>query len=122
MVRSKIQRLTVTGKNLRYEGSLSLDADLLRAADILENELVQVLNVNNGTRFETYVMAAPAGSGACVLNGAAARLGEVGDEVIVLSTMLVDEQAARRHKLLKIDVDSCNHLIRDRNRLRRKRQ
>jgi aspartate 1-decarboxylase len=69
LVRSKIQRLTVTGKNLKYEGSLELDSRLMRAADTVPGELVQVVNVNNGSRFETYVIPARAGSGSCVLNG-----------------------------------------------------
>ena len=72
LVRSKIQRLVVTDKDLKYEGSLELDSRLMKPADILPGELVQVVNVNNGSRFETYVIAARAGSGACVLNGAAA--------------------------------------------------
>ncbi|MEO0080265.1 MAG: aspartate 1-decarboxylase [candidate division WOR-3 bacterium] len=116
MVKSKIQRLTITDKNLKYQGSLELDSALLRAADILPNEMVQVVNLNNGARFETYIMAAPAGSGKCVLNGAAARLGEVGDEVIVMSTVLVDERVAHNHRIIKVTVDHNNRIIRDNQR------
>jgi aspartate 1-decarboxylase len=112
-VKSKIQRLRVTDKNLKYEGSLELDEELLRAADILPGELVQVANVNNGERFETYVIRARAGSGSCVLNGAAARLGEVGDDIIVMSTVLLDEEEGAGHVLKRIRVDSDNRIVPD---------
>ncbi len=116
LVRSKIQRLVVTDKNLRYEGSLELDARLMRAADVLPGELVQVVNVNNGNRFETYVIAARAGSGACVLNGAAARLGEVGDEVIVMARAWLADADARQHRLTRVHVDHRNRIKKsDRN-------
>jgi aspartate 1-decarboxylase len=110
LVRSKIQRLVVTDKNLKYEGSLELDSRLMRAADILPGELVQVVNVNNGDRFETYVIAAQSGSGACVLNGAAARLGEAGDELIVMSLGWFAETESPRHKLKRINVDNRNRI------------
>lgn len=119
LVKSKIQRLVITDKNLKYEGSLALDAGLLRLSDILPSEVVQVVNVNNGARFETYAIEAPAGSRQCVLNGAAARLGEVGDELIVMSSVLLDDAAARRHRIKVINVDVDNHSKRDRNRTRR---
>ena len=109
LVRAKIQRLTVTDKNLLYDGSLELDAALVRAAGILPHELVQVVNVNNGSRFETYIIAAPAGSGACVLNGAAARLGEVGDELIVMSIVLVDESGPVPG-MTRVMVDHSNRI------------
>jgi aspartate 1-decarboxylase len=116
LVRAKIQRLVVTDKNLKYEGSLELDSRLMRAADILPGELVQVVNVNNGSRFETYVIAARAGSGACVLNGAAARLGEVGDEVIVMALAWLADVEARHHRLTRINVDHRNRIKKsDRN-------
>ncbi|UCG42360.1 MAG: aspartate 1-decarboxylase [candidate division WOR-3 bacterium] len=114
-VKSKIQRLRVTDKNLKYEGSLELDEELLRAADILPGELVQVANLNNGERFETYVIKARADSGACVLNGAAARLGEVGDEIIVMSTVLLGEEQGAGHVLRRISVDSDNRMVDDGN-------
>jgi aspartate 1-decarboxylase len=114
-VKSKIQRLRVTDKNLKYEGSLELDEELLSAADILAGELVQVANVNNGERFETYIIKAPAGSGACVLNGAAARLGEVDDEIIVMSTVLLDEEQGAGHVLKRITVDPDNRIVDDGN-------
>jgi aspartate 1-decarboxylase len=118
LVRSKIQRLVVTDKNLKYEGSLGLDTALLAAADILPGEMVRVVNVNNGSRFETYVIAAPAGSGDCVLNGAAARLAEVGDEVIVMSVVLVDDEEARSLRLKRVNVGPGNRPKRDSNRPR----
>jgi aspartate 1-decarboxylase len=110
LVRSKIQRLVVTDKNLKYEGSLELDSRLMRAADILPGELVQVVNVNNGSRFETYVIAARAGSGVCVLNGAAARLGEIGDEVIVMALAWLADAEARQHRLVRVNVDRRNRI------------
>ncbi len=116
LVKSKIQRLTVTDKNLLYEGSLELDSGLMKAADIVPGEMVQVVNVNNGARFETYVIEAPAGSGACVLNGAAARLGETGDQVIVMSSVLVDEADAAGHSLTRVTVDGHNRKTDDSGR------
>lgn len=116
LVKSKIQRLTITDKNLLYEGSLGVDKTLMKVADIVPGETVQVVNVNNGARFETYAIECPAGSGACVLNGAAARLGEVGDKVIVMTAALLDEAEVRRHRLLKVDVDDNNRIRKsDRN-------
>jgi aspartate 1-decarboxylase len=116
LVRCKIQRLVVTDKNLKYEGSLKLDSGLMRAADIIPGELVQVVNVNNGHRFETYAIAARAGSGSCVLNGAAARLGEVGDEVIVMANVWLSEAEVREHRLTCINVDHRNRIKKsDRN-------
>lgn len=116
LVRSKIQRLVVTDKNLKYEGSLELDSRLMRAADVVPGELVQVVNVNNGNRFETYVITARAGSGACVLNGAAARLGEVGDEVIVMTLVWLGDAESRQHRLTRVNVDNRNRIKKsDRN-------
>jgi aspartate 1-decarboxylase len=85
MLKSKIHRATVTDSNLHYVGSLTVDADLLAAADILEFEQVAVLDIDNGERFETYAIAGERGSGEVVVNGAAARLVQPGDTVIVLS-------------------------------------
>jgi aspartate 1-decarboxylase len=119
LVRAKIQRLTVTNKDLKYEGSLALDAGLLRQSGILPAEVVQVVNVNSGARFETYAIEAPVGSGDCVLNGGAARLGEVGDELIVMSFCLLDEAEARSHRLRVIRVDRKNRIKRDRHHPRR---
>lgn len=108
LVKSKLQRLTVTDKNLLYEGSLELDAGLMTAADIVTGEVIQVVNVNNGARFETYAIEADAGSGKCVLNGGAARLGEVGDQLIVMSTALVPDGSIHEHRLRVVSVDGSN--------------
>lgn len=91
MCKSKIHRATITEANLDYEGSLTVDELLLEAADIVPYEMVQVLNLNNGQRFETYAIPGPKGSGVICLNGAAARLGVVKDKVIIISIALVDE-------------------------------
>ncbi len=91
MCKSKIHRATVTEANLGYEGSITVDQQLLEAADIVPYEMVQVFNVNNGERFETYAIPGKPGSGVICLNGAAARLGVTGDKVIVVSTAAVHE-------------------------------
>ena len=85
MMKSKIHRATVTDANLHYVGSITLDEDLMRRADILDHEQVHVLDIDNGARFETYAIPGPAGSGVCCLNGAAARLVQPGDTVIVIT-------------------------------------
>lgn len=112
-VKSKIQGLRITGKELHYEGSLELDANLLSAADISPGEMVQVVNVNNGARFETYVIAGKSGSGSCVLKGGAARLGEVGDELIVMSTSYLAEPEGKQYRMIKVSVDTNNSIIRE---------
>lgn len=95
MLRAKIHGAVITDKQLHYDGSITLDENLLRAADILPGEEVQVLNRNNGLRFTTYTIVAPAGSGTVMLNGPAARLGEIGDTVIVLAYAACDDAEAR---------------------------
>src|SRR5918998_2578615 len=91
MCKSKIHRAVLTGADLHYEGSLTVDRDLMDAADMREFELVQVVNVNNGARLETYLIAGERGSGTLQLNGAAARLGHPGDHVIVITYAEYDE-------------------------------
>ena len=91
MCKSKIHRATVTAARLDYEGSIAVDAALLDAADIRPYEMVQVLNINNGQRFETYAIPAKKDSGVVCLNGAAARLGIAGDKVIIISACVVAE-------------------------------
>ncbi len=113
LVKSKIQGLRITGKQLHYEGSLELDADLLRAADIIPGEVVQVVNVNNGERFETYAIPGESGTGVCVLKGAAARLGEVGDEIIVMSLAFFDEKAVPEYQMIRVKVDQNNRIVAD---------
>lgn len=108
MFKSKIHRATVTMSELYYEGSITIDKDLLEAADILEGEKVQVVNVNNGARFETYALEGPAGSGIICLNGPAARLGAVGDEVIIITYAYMNDEEARRHTPNVVLVDKDN--------------
>ncbi len=110
LCKSKIHRATITGVHLHYEGSIAIDEKLLRAADILPNEMVQVVNVNNGARFETYVIPARAGSGTITLNGAAARLGMPGDKVIILSTCLLDTESVKRYRPKVVCVDERNRI------------
>lgn len=110
MFKSKIHRATVTMSELYYEGSITIDKDLLQAADILVGEKVQVVNVNNGARFETYTLEGPSGSGIICLNGPAARLGAVGDEVIIITYSHMEEEDARRHKPRVVLVDKQNKI------------
>ncbi len=91
LMKSKIHRATITSADLHYEGSLTLDTDLMDAADLVEYEEIQVVNVNNGSRFTTYVIPGPAGSGVLQLNGAAARLGMPGDVVILIAYADVED-------------------------------
>ncbi|WP_028548629.1 aspartate 1-decarboxylase [Paenibacillus sp. UNC451MF] len=98
MLKSKIHRATVTEANLNYVGSITIDEDLLDLIDMLPNEKVQIVNNNNGARLETYIIPGPRGSGVICLNGAAARLVQVGDTVIILSYVMLTDEEARNHK------------------------
>jgi aspartate 1-decarboxylase len=98
ILKSKIHRATITEANLHYVGSLTLDEDLMDASQIIEHEKVQVVNVNNGTRIETYVIRGKRGSGVCCLNGPAARQGAVGDVVIIISYATMEFEEAKRFK------------------------
>jgi aspartate 1-decarboxylase len=98
MLKSKIHRAVITEANLNYVGSLTLDELLMDAAGMIENEKVQVVNVNNGTRIETYLIKGKKGSGICCLNGPAARQGAVGDVVIVISYARMDFEEAKKFK------------------------
>ncbi len=95
VLKSKVHRAVITEANLNYVGSLTLDEDLMDAANLIENEKVQIVNVNNGTRIETYLIKGKRGSGVCCLNGPAARQGAVGDIVIVISYARMDFEAAK---------------------------
>lgn len=106
--KSKIHRATVTEANLNYEGSVTLDADLMEAANILPHEQVQVLNVNNGERFDTYAIRGPRGSGVVCLNGPAARLAHVGDLVIILTYAWMEREELERHTPKVVLVDERN--------------
>lgn len=110
MFKSKIHRARVTQAELYYEGSITIDTDLMTRADILEYEKVQVVNVNNGNRFETYALRGEAGSGTVCLNGAAARLGHVGDEVIIITYGEYDNAELEGHKPTIILVDEHNRI------------
>ena len=111
MLRSKIHGATLTGTELDYEGSVTIDRDLLDAADMLPGEQVQVLNFNNGQRIITYAIEAPAGSGTVLLNGPAARLGVPGDRLIILSYCTVSDEEARTIRPTVILVDDENRVL-----------
>jgi len=98
VLKSKIHRIVLTESNLNYMGSLTLDEDLMNAANIIENEKVQVVNVNNGERLETYVIKGKKGSGIVCLNGPAARKGLPGDTIIVISYTAMDFEDAKKFK------------------------
>ncbi|MFA7159013.1 MAG: aspartate 1-decarboxylase [Kiritimatiellia bacterium] len=108
MLKSKIHGATITDKQLHYKGSITLDRLLLNASDILPGEQVHVLNLNTGARFITYAILARAGSGAVVLNGPAARLGEIGDKVIILTYCQCDDNEAGKIKPRIVHVDDKN--------------
>ncbi len=111
LFKSKIHRATITDANLHYEGSVTIDSDLVEAADLLAYERVQVVNINNGARFETYVLPGEPGSGVVCLNGAAARLGEVGDRVIIISYAHYEESEAVGHQPRVVMVDDENRIL-----------
>lgn len=113
MLKSKIHRATVTGADINYVGSITLDPELLEAADILPYEKVTVLNINTGARFETYAMAGERGSGVVCLNGAAARLAHRGDLVIILSYVDVEADARELNEWQPkvVFVDSENRIV-----------
>jgi len=108
MMKSKIHRATVTEANLNYVGSITIDEDLMEAADLWENEKVQVVNISNGARLETYVIPGPRGSGVICLNGAAARHAQPGDKVIIISYALMNEEEARKHRPRIVLMDEAN--------------
>jgi aspartate 1-decarboxylase len=110
MCKSKIHRATVTGADLHYIGSITIDPVLMEAADLLEYEQVSVVNVNNGARFETYVIPGVPGAGEICLNGAAARLVHPGDKVIVISYGQYDEKALETYRPTFIFVDEQNRI------------
>jgi aspartate 1-decarboxylase len=111
MLKSKLHRATVTGSDLHYVGSITIDPELLEAGDILENEQVQVLDVDNGARFETYTIAGEPGSGEVKVNGAAARLVHSGDTVIVVSYAEYDEEELRGYGPRVVHVDEGNNIV-----------
>ena len=110
MLKSKLHRATVTETNLDYEGSLTIDEDLLDAADILPHEQIHVWDVTNGARLVTYALAGARGSGTVCVNGAGAHLIKVGDVVIVATYATMKKRAARKHKPLVVFVDERNRV------------
>jgi aspartate 1-decarboxylase len=112
MLKSKIHRAHVTGSDLHYVGSITVDADLLDAADVLEHELVHVLDIDNGARFETYTIAGARGSGEVTINGAAARLVHHGDRVILVSYASYSEDELARYEPKVVHVGADNEILR----------
>lgn len=110
LYKSKIHRAKVTEANLNYEGSITIDKRLLEEANILANEKVQVVNLNNGARFETYVFVGERDSGTICLNGPAARLGQVGDLLIVISYCHLEFEEAKKYQPKVIYVDDKNKI------------
>ena len=110
MMKSKIHRATITQANLDYEGSLTIDADLMQAADILPYEMVHVYNVSNGERFETYAIEGAAASGVICLNGAAARKGAPGDLIIITTYATYEAAELAQHQPKVVLVDRHNRL------------
>lgn len=111
MLSSKIHRATVTETELSYEGSIAIDRVLIDAAGMIPSEMVYIFNINNGARFETYIIEAPENSGIISLNGAAARQAQVGDKVIIISSKLVSEEYSLNHSPKVIKVDERNKII-----------
>lgn len=109
MLKSKVHRATITQADLNYEGSLTLDAELMRLANMREGEKILVANVNTGARFETYLL--PGGPGVVCLNGAAARLGEIGDKVIIMTFGWYSDEDLKDYKLVKVLVDANNRPV-----------
>lgn len=110
LLKSKIHRVTLTQADLNYEGSITIDEDLIEAADMLEYEKVSIVNNNNGERFETYVIKGKRGSGIIGLNGAAARKGQVGDILIIISYGTYNSDELINHKPIKVFVDENNKI------------
>lgn len=110
MLKGKIHRAVVKQADLNYVGSITIDSELMEAAGILEYEMVQIVDVENGNRFETYTIAGEKGSGMICLNGAAARQVAVGDHVIIMAYAQLTEQEAKQHKPYVVFTDEDNHI------------
>lgn len=109
--KSKIHRATLTDANLNYEGSITIDEDLMDAANLIDGERIQIVNNNNGERLETYVITGERGTGTICLNGAAARRAEVGDIVILISYAYMEADEAAKFKPTTVHVDANNKII-----------
>jgi aspartate 1-decarboxylase len=110
LLKSKIHRATVTGAELHYQGSVTIDPHLLKAADILVFERVEVYNITNGERFATYAIPGQEGAGEIIINGAAAHKASTGDLVIICTYAEYEEAAARQHQAIVVQVDAANRL------------
>lgn len=115
LLKAKIHRATVTQADLNYVGSVTIDTNLLRESGILEYEKVQIVDINNGNRFETYTIAGEEGSGIICLNGAAAKCVEVGDKVIIMAYANMQPQEAAAHRPTVLFVDDDNKIVRKAN-------
>ena len=111
MFKSKIHRATVTEADLNYVGSITIDTELLRAANILPGEKVQVANINTGDRFETYTLEGAPGSGVICINGAAARLAQPGDKVIIIAYCWIEEEEARQFQPTVVQMGENNQIL-----------
>ena len=118
LLKSKIHRATVTGSDLNYVGSITIDADLLDLADIVEHEQVHVVDVNNGARFETYTIAGERGTGVMQINGAAARLVHTGDVVIVMSYAQYEREEVLEHQPIVVNIDESTPGVRENSAVR----
>ncbi|MCQ2291089.1 MAG: aspartate 1-decarboxylase [Bacteroidales bacterium] len=115
LLKAKIHRAVVTQADLNYVGSVTIDTDLLKESGILEYEKVQIVDINNGNRFETYTIAGEAGSGIICLNGAAAKCVNVGDKVIIMAYANMTPDEAQSHKPMVLFVDENNKIVRKAN-------
>lgn len=111
VMKSKLHRVKITQAELNYVGSVTIDEDLMDAANLIENEKVQIVNNNNGERFETYVIKGERGSGMVCLNGAAARRAQIGDIVIIIAYAMMTAEEARVHKPSLVFPDDNNRLV-----------
>ncbi len=111
VVKSKIHRVKITEAELHYVGSITIDEDLMEASNIIENEKVQIVNINNGERLETYVIKGERGSGQVCLNGPAARKAQVGDVIIIISYASMEFDEAKKHKPTLIFPDQNNRIV-----------
>lgn len=113
MLKSKVHRIKITGADLHYEGSLTLDEAIMEAANLVPFEKIEVYNINNGQRFSTYVIPGIRYGGECILNGAAARLGHYGDIIIIASYAHVEEKELENYKINLVYIDETNNTIKE---------
>lgn len=111
VLKSKIHRVKITEAELHYVGSITIDEELMEAADLIENEKVQIVNINNGERLETYVIKGARGSGQICLNGPAARKAQVGDIIIIISYCSLEKKEAKSHQPIVVFPDEKNRLV-----------